>query len=218
MKYKNFRLCLNVSGRFLLKIYTISILCMLLICCTASCLSHIESKLVGVQTKLHNNLNRRFHRHHNHNHQTATNSNLNKTSNPFDSFKSGKYWNFCRVLTLNLIFFSNFSENPIRYNKKRCRYSDHEINFNNQKNIMNKMNDMKNKNNYYNYANSDNANRDSNSLSYVKQPKVRDQQNRQDSSKLIYFFYKFSPYLKAWSIWNFKIMQSSLISKKKKYK
>ena len=62
---------------------------------------------------------------------------------------------------------------------------------------MNKMNDMKNKNNYYNYANSDNANRDSNSLSYVKQPKVRDQQNRQDSSKLIYFFYKFSPYLKA---------------------
>ena len=53
---------------------------------------------------------------------------------------------------------------------------------------MNKMNDMKNKNNYYNYANSDSANRDSNSLSYVKQPKVRDQQNRQDPSKLIYFF------------------------------
>ena len=95
MKHKYFRLRLNVSGRFLFKIYTILILYMFLICCTASCKSQIESKLVNVQNKLHNNnVNRRFHRHHNH--QTTNNiNNSNKTSNPFDfnSIKSGKYLN-----------------------------------------------------------------------------------------------------------------------------
>ena len=90
---------------------------------------------------------------------------------------------------------NKITNKEIRYNKKRCRYSDHEIEMMNKKNALNKLNKNQINSNSAggtSYYDDDSSVASLNSFNYrnhhVKQPKVRDQfNNRHHISE--YFFY-----------------------------
>jgi hypothetical protein len=89
---------------------------------------------------------------------------------------------------------NKITNKEIRYNKKRCRYSDHEIEMMNKKNALNKLNKNQINSNSAggtSYYDDDSSVASLNSFNYrnhhVKQPKVRDQfNNRHHISE--YFF------------------------------
>ena len=163
--------------RFKLKNINISIIFLLLMICLIkqsngyvtisdnNSISTTKSELNNVINKT--NLHHLYHRKHIHH---------NKPNNQNDNDNNNKITN-----------------KEIRYNKKRCRYSDHEIEMMNKKNALNKLNKNQINSNsaggtsYYD----DDSVASLNSFNYrnhhVKQPKVRDQfNNRHHISE--YFF------------------------------
>ena len=90
---------------------------------------------------------------------------------------------------------NQITNQEIRFNKKRCRYSDHEIEMMNKKNALNKLNKNQLNSNgggtsYYDDDSVASLNSFNFRNHHVKQPKVRDQfNNRHHTSEYQFFLY-----------------------------